>query len=186
MELLAPVGVGERRADLRGHAPSASRDESGRRRPEPTGDTVDVPATAVICAVGEQIERGLYEGAGVEVDRRGTAGRNRHRASTTSGPPATAAAGPPPSSRAIADSGRPLRATWPASTSTRTPPRTSAPTSTTPSWRARARSASTWLAAPRAAAWAAPPSARSAATSAPTAPTWRSRCLASPRSRSSM
>ena len=32
---------------------------------------MDVPATAVICAVGEQIERGLYEGAGVEVDRRG-------------------------------------------------------------------------------------------------------------------
>ena len=46
-------------------------DESGRRSPVATGETVDVPATAVICAVGERIEGALYEGAGVEVDRRG-------------------------------------------------------------------------------------------------------------------
>ena len=69
-ELLAPIGVANDMLAcevMRLGEP----DESGRRRPEPTGDTVDVPATAVICAVGEQIERGLYEGAGVEVDRRG-------------------------------------------------------------------------------------------------------------------
>ncbi len=46
-------------------------DESGRRSPVATGETVEVPATAVICAVGEHIEGALYEGAGVEVDRRG-------------------------------------------------------------------------------------------------------------------
>ena len=46
-------------------------DESGRRSPVATGETVEVPATAVICAVGEHIEGALYEGAGVECDRRG-------------------------------------------------------------------------------------------------------------------
>ena len=46
-------------------------DESGRRSPVATGETVGVPATAVVCAVGEHIEGALYEGAGVEVDRRG-------------------------------------------------------------------------------------------------------------------
>lgn len=46
-------------------------DESGRRAPEPTGETVDIKATYVICAVGERIDTGLYEGAGVEMDRRG-------------------------------------------------------------------------------------------------------------------
>ena len=69
-ELLAPIGVADGKLAcevMRLGAP----DESGRRRPEGTGETVQVPATAVICAVGEQIERGLYEGAGVEVDRRG-------------------------------------------------------------------------------------------------------------------
>ena len=69
-ELLAPIGVADGMLAcevMRLGEP----DESGRRRPEGTGETVQVPATAVICAVGEQIERGLYEGAGVEVDRRG-------------------------------------------------------------------------------------------------------------------
>ena len=46
-------------------------DESSRRSPVATGETVEVPATAVICAVGEHIEGALYEGAGVQTDRRG-------------------------------------------------------------------------------------------------------------------
>lgn len=46
-------------------------DLSGRRSPEATGETALVPATTVICAVGERIDASLYEGAGVEVDRRG-------------------------------------------------------------------------------------------------------------------
>lgn len=69
-ELLAPQGVSDGQLTcevMRLGEP----DESGRRRPEGTGEMVQVPATAVICAVGEQIERGLYEGAGVELDRRG-------------------------------------------------------------------------------------------------------------------
>lgn len=70
MELLAPVGVegGQLTCEV---MRLGEPDESGRRRPEGTGETVQVPATAVVCAVGEQIERGLYEGAGVELDCRG-------------------------------------------------------------------------------------------------------------------
>lgn len=45
-------------------------DASGRRAPEATGEVVEVPATTVICAVGERIDASLYEGAGVELDRR--------------------------------------------------------------------------------------------------------------------
>lgn len=46
-------------------------DASGRRRPEPTGETVTVPATTVITAVGERIEQGLYEATGAELDQKG-------------------------------------------------------------------------------------------------------------------
>ena len=69
-ELLAPKGVrdGILACDM---MVLGEPDESGRRSPVATGETVEVPATAVICAVGEHIEGELYEGAGVEVDRRG-------------------------------------------------------------------------------------------------------------------
>ena len=69
-ELLAPKGVrdGILACDK---MVLGEPDESGRRSPVATGETVEVPATAVICAVGEHIEGELYEGAGVEVDRRG-------------------------------------------------------------------------------------------------------------------
>ena len=69
-ELLAPKGVrdGILTCDK---MVLGEPDESGRRSPVATGETVEVPATAVICAVGEHIEGELYEGAGVEVDRRG-------------------------------------------------------------------------------------------------------------------
>ena len=46
-------------------------DASGRRAPEPTGETVIVPATAVITAVGERIEQGLYQATGCELDEKG-------------------------------------------------------------------------------------------------------------------
>lgn len=46
-------------------------DASGRRSPVPTGETVQVPATCVICAVGENIEQNVYTASGVEVDGRG-------------------------------------------------------------------------------------------------------------------
>ena len=46
-------------------------DESGRRRPERTGEQRQVPATAVIAAVGERIDQGVYQASGVEVDAKG-------------------------------------------------------------------------------------------------------------------
>ena len=46
-------------------------DASGRRAPEPAGETVIVPATAVITAVGERIEQGLYQATGCELDEKG-------------------------------------------------------------------------------------------------------------------
>ena len=46
-------------------------DESGRQRPVATGETVEIPATTVICAVGEGIDASIYDAAGVEHDRRG-------------------------------------------------------------------------------------------------------------------
>ena len=70
MELVAPLGVVDGVLSCE-RMRLGEPDESGRRRPEGTGETVEVPATAVICAVGEKIEAGLYEGAGVECDRRG-------------------------------------------------------------------------------------------------------------------
>ena len=46
-------------------------DASGRRSPVATGETVELAATTVICAVGEGIDASLYDAAGVEHDRRG-------------------------------------------------------------------------------------------------------------------
>lgn len=46
-------------------------DASGRRSPVATGETVELPATTVICAVGEGNDASLYDAAGVEHDRRG-------------------------------------------------------------------------------------------------------------------
>ena len=46
-------------------------DASGRRSPFATGETVELSATTVICAVGEGIDASLYDAAGVEHDRRG-------------------------------------------------------------------------------------------------------------------
>ena len=69
-ELLAPKGIraGVLTCDK---MVLGEPDESGRRSPVATGEVVEVPATSVICAVGEHIEGSLYEAAGVEVDRRG-------------------------------------------------------------------------------------------------------------------
>jgi putative selenate reductase len=47
-------------------------DASGRRSPEATGEMVEVPATAVICAVGERVDTSLYAGAGCELTPKGT------------------------------------------------------------------------------------------------------------------
>ena len=46
-------------------------DESGRRSPTPTGETVSIPADTVIAAVGERIDTSLYEAAGCALDSKG-------------------------------------------------------------------------------------------------------------------
>ena len=46
-------------------------DASGRRSPEPTGETAEVKATAVISAVGERIEHDLFAASDIECDAKG-------------------------------------------------------------------------------------------------------------------
>ena len=46
-------------------------DASGRRRPVATGQTCEVPATAVIAAVGERVDGGVYAASGCELDEKG-------------------------------------------------------------------------------------------------------------------
>ena len=46
-------------------------DESGRRRPEATGEQRTVPATTVISAVGERVEQDVFAASGIQVDRKG-------------------------------------------------------------------------------------------------------------------
>ncbi len=70
MELLAPVGTenGVMKCEI---CKLGEPDASGRRSPVGTGEFCDVPATAVICAVGERVKTGLYEAAGAELTDRG-------------------------------------------------------------------------------------------------------------------
>lgn len=46
-------------------------DASGRRKPEPTGELVEIPCDTVISAVGEQIDSELFTANGIEVDAKG-------------------------------------------------------------------------------------------------------------------
>ena len=70
MELLAPVGAegGKLKCEI---CRLGEPDASGRRSPVGTGEFTEVPATAVICAVGERVKADLYEGAGAKLDDRG-------------------------------------------------------------------------------------------------------------------
>lgn len=70
MELLAPEGVenGMLKCEV---CVLGEPDESGRRSPVGTGKFVEVPATAVITAVGEQIKTDIYDNAGAELDQKG-------------------------------------------------------------------------------------------------------------------
>ena len=70
MELLAPVGFKEGSL-LCSVCELGEPDASGRRSPVDTGRTVMLPADTVIAAVGEQIDTGLYEKAGVQTDAKG-------------------------------------------------------------------------------------------------------------------
>ena len=189
---LALEGVGSPRASPRSAWPTtcwparscaSAAGRVGRRRPEPTGDTVDVLPRRSRRGRADRA-RALRGRAGVEVDRRGRPAPPP--ASTTSGPPATAAAGRPPSLSHRRRSGGGARLAGVDQRVRRE--ETCAPTNTTPSWRARAATL------PRRCRLHHEPlpglrhaSARSAATqSAPTrASGWRSRCWPRPGAESS-
>ena len=46
-------------------------DEKGRRKPEPTGEFVDIDCDTVISAVGEKVESEIFTADGIEVDGKG-------------------------------------------------------------------------------------------------------------------
>ncbi len=48
-------------------------DASGRRSPEPTGETFEIPCDLVISAVGEKVDDALMAANGVEMERKGPA-----------------------------------------------------------------------------------------------------------------
>ena len=69
-ELLAPVGVRDGVLTCR-VCELGAPDASGRRAPVETGEIKEIPATAVIAAVGERIDTALYEGAQAALDEKG-------------------------------------------------------------------------------------------------------------------
>ncbi|MBQ9273130.1 MAG: putative selenate reductase subunit YgfK, partial [Mogibacterium sp.] len=70
MELLAPEGVENGMLKCEKNV-LGEPDASGRRSPAGTGEFCEVPASTVICAVGERVKSDLYEGAGAKLDDRG-------------------------------------------------------------------------------------------------------------------
>ena len=70
MELLAPEGAenGMLKCEI---CVLGEPDASGRRSPQGTGEFTEVPATAVIAAVGERVKKDIYEAAGAELDAKG-------------------------------------------------------------------------------------------------------------------
>lgn len=71
-ELLAPISLEGGKltcAKVRLGEP----DESGRRAPVVTDDTVEIPADTVISAVGESVETGLFEKNNIKTDKKGRA-----------------------------------------------------------------------------------------------------------------
>lgn len=47
------------------------KDSSGRRRPVPTGNMIEIPATTLIAAVGEKVETKHFEALGIKVTAKG-------------------------------------------------------------------------------------------------------------------
>ena len=70
MELLAPERLQDGQLTCRVMKLGAP-DASGRRSPEDTGETRDIPADLVIAAVGERIDPTLFEAAGCAMDAKG-------------------------------------------------------------------------------------------------------------------
>ena len=70
MELLAPGDLADGKLTCE-ICELGEPDASGRRSPVGTGKFTEVPATAVITAVGEQIKTDIYEAAGAKLDDKG-------------------------------------------------------------------------------------------------------------------
>ncbi|MCR4658557.1 MAG: putative selenate reductase subunit YgfK [Lachnospiraceae bacterium] len=70
MELLAPIGFKDGVLSC-SVMELGEADASGRRAPVDTGRTVEIPADTVIAAVGESVDTGLYEEAGIKLDQKG-------------------------------------------------------------------------------------------------------------------
>ena len=70
LELVAPVeqGNGKLRCEK---MKLGAADEKGRRKPEPTGEFVEIDCDTVISAVGEQVESQIFTANGIQVDEKG-------------------------------------------------------------------------------------------------------------------
>nr|WP_326166486.1 putative selenate reductase subunit YgfK [uncultured Oscillibacter sp.] len=70
LELVAPVE--QKDGKLRcGKMALGEPDEAGRRKPEPTGEFVEIDCDTVISAVGEKVDSELFTANGIEVDAKG-------------------------------------------------------------------------------------------------------------------
>lgn len=69
-ELLAPIGQKDGRL-LCTVMKLGDPDESGRRSPVATDETVEIPADVVIAAIGEQVDNTLFDEYGIEADENG-------------------------------------------------------------------------------------------------------------------
>jgi len=69
-ELLAPVTFNGNELICEEMA-LGDKDASGRRKPVPTGNMVTVPATALIVAVGENVDTDFFENLGIKVTTKG-------------------------------------------------------------------------------------------------------------------
>lgn len=69
-ELLSPVSLenGKLTCEV---MQLGARDESGRKRPEPTGKFVEVAADTVVSAIGEKVDAEFFEALGIQTDNRG-------------------------------------------------------------------------------------------------------------------
>ncbi|MBI2893171.1 MAG: FAD-dependent oxidoreductase [Deltaproteobacteria bacterium] len=75
VELVAPIALDVASGRLRGVRFERMRlgapDASGRCRPEPTGETFDLEASSLLCAIGQRTDLSLFGDAGVRVDGAG-------------------------------------------------------------------------------------------------------------------
>lgn len=69
-ELLAPIGLenGSLKCEV---MKLGARDASGRKKPEATGEFVEVPATTVVSAIGEKVDDTFFNTLGIQTDNRG-------------------------------------------------------------------------------------------------------------------